>query len=145
MNGATDASETLERGIRLVHEEAGGVLSVTVLMPEDLPEMLAHAILGNPEAAQIAALTRRFMTRIRPAPHRSMLCATCPRPLRPGKFAIGFANAYRDDPAQALAFGLCRHCAPDHKAALAAAHRALRGFWPDARLIDPPRAEGGRA
>ena len=137
------AREVWAEGIRRVHAEAAGVVTLSVLQADDMPELLAHALMGDPEATRLAKLVERALQGIEQAPRRRpMLCGSCPRHLRNGRYSIACAIPHRDDPREAVVMGICRCCASDHAAIVRAAQRALKQLWPDLRTIDLHPGEG---
>lgn len=136
----------LRDGIRQVSGEAGGLLTLQVVQRADMPALILGALAGSDEAAQLLRLARDTLASIQAAPRRKpMLCGSCPRGLRDGRFAIVIARPACDDPTQGIALAICARCGPDHDAIQAKAATALARIWPDARAIEVTHPTGGRA
>lgn len=143
----TGAPDNWAAGVRRVSDEAAGLVALQVVMPEDVPELFGHALAGDSEAARLVGLVSQALRRIQEAPRdRAMLCGTCPKRLRGGRFAIVCAIPHRDDPREALTLGICRRCAVRHEDIVRTAGQALRRVWPDLRpLPGPIHPHAGRA
>lgn len=132
----TAAPDPWADAIRRVHDQAAGILHVVVIERDDVPGLLARAMLGDAEATRLAHVLTRALERIAGAPRRRpAMCACCPRPLKDGRFSIAVALPARDDATQGLALAVCRDCATGRVAVEAAATKALRCLWPAARPI----------
>lgn len=145
---STHAAWQAEMGkvLPAIQAEAGGTLIVHIVSPADAPALIAAAASGNTEAIRLLNAVEHAIAGIEAAPrHRRMLCATCPRPLRKGAFAIGAAMPATTTPSKALTLAVCTRCATTPDAILAKATQAFRRFWPDMRAFEITHPEGGRA
>lgn len=137
------APEDWAAGVARISAECAGVVALQVVTVEDMPELLGHALVGDPEAVRFAGLVSQVLQRIQDAPRdRAMLCGCCPKRLRGGRYSIVCAIPHRDDPREALTLAICRRCATRHDAIVQKAGQALRRLWPDLRPIDIHPAEG---
>lgn len=130
-----------------IHREAAGVMTLDVVLREDMPD-LVHAALANAQTFAGKLLTRVNLALgdIAKAPAtKPKLCATCPRLLGGGRFSIVLATPACDDPQTALALAVCHDCGTSRGAVRNKAIEALRRLWPDARPIDITHPDGGRA
>jgi hypothetical protein len=135
----------LRDGIQQVNDEAGGMLTLQVIERADMPAMIADALGGSAEAAQLLRLTNQVLANIQGAPRRRpMLCGSCPRVLQGSRYAIIIARPACDDPTQGLSMAICPRCGPTHGAIQAAAAVALRRIWPNLRPVTITHP-GGRA
>ncbi len=135
----------LQEGVRQVHAEAGGALTLQVIQRADLPGLALDALAGSDEAAQLLRQVLDTSAAIEAAPRRRpMLCAQCPRGLRGGQYAVVVAKPACDAPSTGLALAVCYRCGPDFAAIQAAAHAGLRRIWPDLREVTITHP-GGRA
>jgi hypothetical protein len=127
-----------EQRLDNLHLEARGMLRTIVVLHEDLPGMIRLALGGDPEAVVCLNALRDTQEKVRSAPRwQRILCALCPRSLRPREYAFCLSLPYgMDDPTNGLAFGICTKCGPDREQAEAAAFRALRIVWPESRKVD---------
>ncbi len=136
----------LQEGVQRVSDEAGGMLTLQVIQRQDMPAIIADAICGSAEAAQLMRLTNQVLANIQGAPRRKpMLCGCCPRALRGGRYAIIIAQPACDDPTQGLSMAICPKCGPTYGAIQAAAAVALRRIWPNLRPVTIRHSKGGRA
>jgi len=137
---------TLQDGVQRVNDEAGGLLTVQVIQQHDMPAMVADALCGRAEAMQLLRLTNQVLANIQGAPRRNpMLCGSCPRALRGGRYAVIIARPTCDDPTQGLSLAICRKCGPDFDAIQVKATVALARIWPNVRPVTVTHPEGGRA
>lgn len=135
----TAARDDWASGIARISAEAAGLVEVQVVTREDMPELLAHAMLGDPEAMHLGRLVCDALGRIERAPkRRPMLCGSCPRALRRGRYSLAFAVPRRDAPQEALSLAICEVCATDHAGVVDKAHAALKRVWPDLRPLPGP-------
>lgn len=145
MTGTT-GSDPLKVALHRIHEQAAGAVALEVVRRQDLPELMGHALAGEPDAHRILQLVSGGLARIQNAPARKpMLCATCPQPLRDGRYAIIACFPLRDDAAEGMTLAICHRCATTVPGIKAKAVQALRRFWPGGRLVDTPTHDGGRA
>jgi hypothetical protein len=139
----------LRKGIHRLHDEAAGVLEVKIVRFCDLPALAQAAAGGDCFARRTLDVLAKFLDGVGRAPRRSpSLCATCPRVLRRSKFACVAAWPSRDDPSNAICFGVCVTCAADGSDANIGIKAAafLRRIWPESRLLDANQIHaGGRA
>lgn len=136
---------TWEAGIRSVHAEAAGLMSLHAFRQLDAVPLLARAMCGEVEAMRLSLALCEALGQIHNAPRRRpMLCGSCPRPLRQGNFAVVIAAPERTDPTNCVTLGICKKCAVEIDDIKAKAVLAFRKIWPDARpiTIDHP---GGHA
>ena len=134
----------LQEGVQRVNDEAGGVLSLQVIQRGDMPALISDALAGSGEAMELLRLVRETMDGIQGAPRRKpMLCGSCPKALRNGRFSIVLAKPACDDPTQGVAMMICAKCGSSIGAIQAAALVALRRIWPDARPITVTHPDGG--
>ena len=148
MHVSNKPSRTWTEGVQRVSNEAAGVIQLDIIKHADLAELLAHAILGDPEAVRLANMASDTLRRIAAAPRRKpMLCASCPTPLRlkGHRFSVVVAIPGRDQPANALALAICHGCATGRDAVQDKAVEALKRLWPDLRPITVTHPAGGRA
>lgn len=137
-------------GVQALHAEAGGdeagaLLSCQVVRPTDRFGLLAYALAGNDEAAQLLHAADDAIKRIEAAPkRRRMLCGCCPRVLRDKRYAVVVVRAAREDCRQGMTLAICQHCASGKAAVEAKAVVALTRIWPDLRQINVA-PEAGRA
>ncbi len=136
----------LQEGVQRVSDEAGGMLTVQVIQQHDMPAMIVGALGGSAEAMQLLRLTNQVLANIQGAPRRKpMLCGSCPRALRGGRYAVIIARPACDDPTQGLSLAICRKCGPDFDAIQAKAAVALARIWPNVRQVTVTHPGGGRA
>lgn len=136
----------LRDGIRQVHVEAGGLLTLQVVQRADMPALIMDALAGSDKAVQLLRLTRDTLASIQVAPRRKpMLCGACPRGLHGGAFSVIIARPACDDPSAGLALAICNKCGPDYAAIQVAARVALARIWPDLRPVAITHPEGGWA
>ncbi len=134
----------LQEGVQRVNDEAGGLLTLQVIQRQDMPAIIADAICGSAEAAQLMRLTNQVLANIQGAPRQKpMLCGCCPRALRGGRYAIIIARPACDDPTQGLSLAICRKCGPDFDAIQAKAAVALARIWPNLRRVTITHPGGG--
>ncbi len=136
---------TLVQAVQALQAEAGGLLSLHVIRQDDGPRLIAGALSGNHEAAQVMLQVSDLLQRISDAPaSSSMQCGCCGSNLQAGQFAIAIATPNILDPSAGLGMAICRHCGTSLGAIKAAALTALRCIWPDLRSITITHP-GGRA
>jgi hypothetical protein len=133
-------------GLQKMQAESGGVASLFVVRPCDAARLVACALAGNSEAAAVLQAVSRALDGIQRAPRRRpMLCASCPRPLRHGRYAVAVAIPDSGEASQALALAVCTRCATDPAEIGQKAFAGFRRFWPDARTIQISHPGGGTA
>ena len=126
----------LQDGVQRVNDEAGGLLTMLVVRPTDLPGLVLDALGGSDAAAQLLRQALDTTAAIEAAPRRRpMLCARCPRGLRGRQYAIVVVHPACDAPSTGLALAVCPKCGPDLAAIRVAAHVALQRVWPDLRPV----------
>ncbi len=139
-------SNTLAEAVGRIHEQARGLLAVHVIRRDDMPHMIAAAISGDAEAAQLLVEVNTMLARIIAAPADApMECGCCGTALAGGRFAFVIASADTANPEAGVGMAICRRCGTTLGAIKAAALKALRGFWPDGRFIEVTHSDGGRA
>jgi len=95
-----------------IHSEAAGVMHLHVVRDRDLPAVMLGVLAGNRLALQLHPAATDTQNRIAEAPrHRSMLCASCPRSLRPKAFNCVAVIPAIDDPSRMLCLAVCKRCA----------------------------------
>lgn len=140
------ASEVWAEGVQRLHVEAAGVLAVHVVQPADIPAILGFALAGDPQATRLATMLSQTLRGIQEAPRsRPMLCGSCPRPLRTGRFAIVLTMPDRDNPSQGMALAICERCGSTDAVIRQRATVALRRLWPNVRPITVTDPVGGHA
>ncbi len=141
------ATAAWQADMRSIHEQAGGVLELVVILPTDMPVLATRALFGDREAGAILTAMTYAETGIRKAPkRRPMLCVSCPRPLLGGRYTHVVAIPSRDDPTKAIGLAVCHRCATEPDAITAKAVEGLRnGLWPDLRPVTLTNRTGGRA
>ena len=134
-------------GVRAITEEAAGLLTVEIIRCDDMPGLIALALVGDPDASRAVHAVQRTLMVIRNAPRRSpTLCSCCPRPIRKGVgFALVLAVPERSDPSHFLGLAVCEKCASTTGEIREKATGALRKLWPDLRPVDVTHRHGGRA
>ena len=142
-------SGTWAESVQRVSDEAAGIIRLDIIQHADLAELLAHALLGDPEAIRLANMASSVLRRIGSASRREpMLCGSCPRPLKlkGHRFSVVIALPGRDQPSNALSMAICHRCATSREAVQDKAVEALqRIIWPDLRPITVTHPAGGRA
>lgn len=125
-------------GVRAVHQEASGVLSLVVVQPGEVAAVAADAIAGYPEAGRLVKALAQAARGIEAASgtRRPMLCASCPRPLRLGRLAFAVVLPACDDPTNLMVLAVCRRCATAREDVERKAKHALTRLWPDLRKLD---------
>ena len=137
---------SLAEGIARFQSEAGGIMELVVVRPADAVDILADVLAGDDQAIRLMRMLDQADTAIRSAPRRlPMLCASCPRPLKRGRYAFGIALPASDNPTHGLALAVCTRCATDRGDVQAKATAALRRVFPDLRPVTVTHAAGGRA
>jgi len=140
------APKSLAEAVGRIHEQARGLLALHIIRRDDMPHMIAAAISGHEESAQLLFQVNSLLTRILDAPADApMECGCCGTPLHRGRFAFVIASPDIADPEAGLGLAICYRCGTSLGAIKAAALKALRGFWPDGRFIDVTHPHGGRA
>ena len=148
MHVSNKPSQAWAEGVQRVSDESAGVLQLDIIQHADLPELLAHALLGDPEAVRLANMASDVLRGIAAAPRRKpMLCGSCPRPLKLKGYAFSlvFALPGRDQPSNVLSMAICHRCGTSHDAVQGKAVQALRRIWPDLRPITVTHPAGGQA
>lgn len=124
--------------VRAISKEAAGAIRMEIVQPADVPELMLAALGGNAEAASVMRWVSQTAAGIE-AGHSSpkpMLCASCPRPLRPGRCALVIVIPARDDASLGMTLAVCRHCATTRDQVKRKATVGLRRIWPDLRSVD---------
>ena len=124
--------------IRRVHDESAGLLSVSVIDPLSACALLGATLAGDKEAAILMRAVMSTVTAVERAPRKKpVLCLCCPRAMRPrDPFSICVTTPENGNPSAALGSVICAHCLGDKSTLLARVATALRGLWPDARVVD---------
>ena len=139
--------EALRAGLGAIQAEAGGLLELVVVTPDDGLGYISAALAGDLEAARILRAISAAGVKIDSAPRRKpALCACCPRPIRKASsFAFVLALPKNGNPANALSMAVCSRCAVEPAEIQAKAVMALRKLWPDIRPVTITHQAGGRA
>ncbi len=138
--------DTWEQQLRKLHVEAAGALNVAIVMPDDMLDVFLGAASGDGTCEMLAQAFLRMAQAVMIGGRKPLLCGSCDRALELGEFSLGLTIAHgHEHPTRSLAFGLCRHCAPDREAADGAAVVTLRRAWPDLRCGVVTHPDGGRA
>lgn len=136
----------LAEGLAHFQSEAGGVMELVVVRPIDAAGVMLDALAGDTRAANVVKAIDRAADAIRDAPRRlPMLCASCPRPLKGGRYSFGIALPMSENPTHGLALAVCTRCATERGEIQAKATAALRRVFPDLRSVAVTHAAGGRA
>lgn len=137
------ARQEFRAGVQAMAAEANGMVKITTIRPEDFVCMVADALAGHGEHADlletVADLVAR-VTRARSTPH-PMLCAACPAELT-GGYAVVIATGAGPIPSRGLGMGVCTACGCDLPSIEAAALKGLQAIWPDLRPITIHPHEG---
>lgn len=130
-------NRTWADGIRSVHDEAAGVLTMMVIRQSEAMDLMAEAIQGDVEAARLMTLLAQTSKRIDVARRTKapMLCVSCPRPLLDNKFAFVVAGPAGTDAVNHIAVAVCRKCGRTPEDITRKATAGLRRLWPDLRPI----------
>ena len=129
-------SDTWAENIQVLHHEAGGMLTLDVLLCSDMPRLTVAALAGCQDTSRLLIALGSALRQIGAAPASSPpLCGCCGAALRPGKFAIVIARPDTCDPVNGMATAICTRCGMTRGAVKAAAIRAVKLLWPDARPV----------
>jgi hypothetical protein len=133
-------------GIRQVHEESCGLLSLRFVSADHALDLIAASLGGDQEATQLMATVTRVLARIGSMPKRTpALCGCCPRPLRRTGYIVCLAVPERTDPENCVGFGICARCSSDKTKLDEKAVGALSKLFPAVRSIPLPVGAGGHA
>ncbi len=136
-------SSTLAEGITAIHDEAAGMLTLDVILQRDVPRLIAAALDGCEDTARLLTALNSALQQIGTAPASSPAqCGCCGTALQAGKFAIVIARPDTCDPVHGMGLAVCRRCGPTSGAIKAAAVRALKLIWPNARPVSIHSAAG---
>lgn len=133
MSGIADWAE----GVGLLHQESGGVMRVHLVTPAIGLQLVVAAGLGDRYAGALMQVIKDGAYKVATANHdNAVLCLCCPRPiLALKKTTFCIVTPLGDAPGHALCSMICSECAVavdlDEQVQI-----ALRGIWPDLRLID---------
>jgi hypothetical protein len=122
-----------------IQREAAGLLDVSIVDARSGVELIADAIRGDREAAEVLQAVRQAAQRVREAPRRKpALCIYCPRAVKriTAETVFGIAIPATANPTRALGFVFCAKCAADRGALAAKAVDGLKRIWPDLRTIE---------
>lgn len=124
-------------GVRAVHEEAAGVLTLLVIRQSEAVDLMTEAIQGDAEAARLLTLIAHTSKRIDVArrTRAPMLCVSCPRPLLDNKFAFVVAGPAGGDAVNHIAVAVCKKCGRTREDITRKATAGLKRLWPDLRPI----------
>ena len=132
--------------VHRIQGDAAGVITLSIVMVEDMPALRGFAAAGDPQACQIVQAVHQGLIGIVQAPrgqHRE--CAACARPLRGSRFNFAIALPHRDDPSAGLALAICTACAITPDAVQEKAMAALAPIWRDLRPVAVTHPIGGHA
>jgi len=142
-HGEPGVSSTLAEGITALHDEAAGMLTLDVILYTDVPRLAATALDGCQDTVRLLIALGSALRQIGAAPANSPAeCGCCGAALRPGRFAIVIARPNICDPVHGLATAICTRCGPTRGAVRAAAVRAVKLIWPNARPVTIHGAAG---
>jgi hypothetical protein len=142
-HGEPGVSSTLAEGIAALHDEAGGMLTLDVILHTDVPRLAAAALDGCQDTARLLIALGSALRQIGAAPANSPAeCGCCGAALRPGRFAIVIARPNICDPVHGLGTAICTRCGPTRGAVRAAGVRAVKLIWPNARPVTIHGAAG---
>ena len=137
---------TWVEGIRQVHDESAGMLSVVIVRQCDAVHLAMDALSGDDKAVALLQQVNDCLQRIGAAPARKPAqCGCCGTNLEAGRFAIVIASPDTDTPSAGLGLAICRRCGVTAGAIKAAALSALKVIWPDLRPVQVTHPEGSRA
>ena len=137
---------TYADGMTAIHEEAAGLMSLDIILREDMPAVIVAAAGGNVQAGELAMRVNGVLSDILAAStSEPKLCAVCSGPLAQGRFALALAVPACDAPINSLAMAVCTDCAATREDVRAKATDVLRQIWPDVRRVTITHPGGGRA
>ena len=146
MSAPFPSKAELGAAFQRINDQASGLLVVEAVLLEDMPGLFIEALAGNANALRVLRMVRQSVDRIERAPKNArMLCASCPRSLRQGRYIVAAAFPSCDDPAEGMAMAVCDRCASTREQAVERATFGLRRVWPDLRPIAVTHPEGGKA
>lgn len=123
--------------VRTMATESGGLLSLRVFRQDDMPDLVAHARAGDPEAFMLTEALLGALQAIKNAPQKSpMLCGCCPRTFPKNEFSIVLALPEVESPMTGLSIGICKRCATEPDDIRDKAVIALRKLFPDLKPVD---------
>jgi len=130
-------NKTWADGIRAVHEEAAGMLTMLVIRQSEALELMTDALQGDAEAARLLTLISKTAKRIDVAKRtRSpMLCVSCPRPILNNQFSFVVAGPVGGGAVNHIAVAVCTKCGRSTADITRKATTGLRRLWPDLRPI----------
>jgi len=129
-------SSTWAEGVTALHDEAAGMLTLDVILQRNVPRLIAAALDGCEDTARLLTALNSALQQIGTAPaSRPAQCGCCGTALQAGKFAIVIARPNTCDPVHGLGTAICTRCGPTRGAVKAAAVRAVKLIWPNARPI----------
>ena len=73
------------------------------------------------------------------------LCACCPAPLVPGRYAVAVVTGASGAAVHGISLGICTACAIEPDDLLAKAREGLTRIWPDLRPVAVTHPAGSRA
>lgn len=137
------APNSLAEAVGRIQAHARGLLTFQVIRRDDVPAMIAAATGGDAEAMQLLHQVNSLLIRIVSAPADTpMECGCCGTPLANGRFAFVIASPDIADPEGGLGLAICRRCGTTLGSIKAAAVRALKMIWPEARPVAIHRTAG---
>jgi len=123
-------------GIEAVQTEAGGLLSLDVVLPVDFADLFGCAAAGDRQAARLACAVIDTVARVNKTPRKSpALCGSCPRPVRRSSFSVVIATPERNDPTRAIGLAICERCGITREEITDKAVIALKRIWPNSRAV----------
>lgn len=119
------------------------MLTLDVILQKDVPRMVAAMLGGCQDTARLLTALNSALQQIGTAPASSRpQCGCCGTELHAGKFAIVICRPNTCDPIHGMGLAVCRRCGPTLGAIKAAAVRAVKLIWPNARPITIHAAAG---
>ena len=133
--------------VTAVADESGGLLSLRVFRQSDMPDLLAHAVAGDPQASMLVGAIGDALQAVRNAPRKSpMRCGCCPRPFPKNPFSLVVALPEVESPMTGLSLGICGRCATEPEDIRDKAVVALRKLFPELKPVDLGAVhQGGQA
>jgi hypothetical protein len=140
-------SRAWRRGVETVHKEAGGLLELCVVRPEDMLLLILSGLSGDRRANATAIAVTDAICGISEAAKTSApkLCGSCPRELTDNRYAVVVAMPQRDEPSTAIGMAICHGCATTEVGIREKAMLGFRNLWPNLRPIAITHQDGGRA
>ena len=128
--------EAWSHGIRQVHEDAAGLLELFIVLPPEMPGLLA-AMGSSGRLTKLAALAMRTIMDLHEAPANDPLqCLACCRPMTLRiPCSVVLAIPQQDAPRKCLGSVMCADCGTEPDVIQTKAIQALKNVWPQLRPI----------